>query len=115
MSQRRRTVFIGIGVAAIIVAVSGTAILLAIDPGHVRCALTEQFGWITPLVAASVLGGAMFVLLGQRSSKSDTAASEVAPCLACGRELLGEWRMCPYCGSMTHARSVARSGRRSDG
>ncbi|MDZ4166817.1 MAG: hypothetical protein U1E08_03885 [Coriobacteriia bacterium] len=114
MSQRRRTVFIGIGVAAIIVAVSGTAILLAIDPGLVRCALTEQFGWVTPLVAASVLGGAMFVLLGQRSSKSDTAVSDVASCLACGRELLGEWRMCPYCGSMTQVRSGARSGRRAD-
>jgi predicted RNA-binding Zn-ribbon protein involved in translation (DUF1610 family) len=93
------------GGLAIVVAVAGTAVLMAADPCLVRCNLLDRFGWLTPLVTASVLGGATFALLGQRRPNgSGSLMAGVHECLACGRELLGEWRMCPYCGEMTDVR-----------
>jgi hypothetical protein len=115
MSERRRMIVMGVGVLVTVVAISGTAILMAVDPGLLHCALTDRFWWVTPFVAASVLGGTMFVLLGQRRPKSDTAASDVTPCSTCERELLGEWRMCPYCGAMiTECRVSSRANQRRD-
>ncbi|MBF4509473.1 MAG: hypothetical protein ISP10_03190 [Aeromicrobium sp.] len=98
-ARRRRITIAGAVVTA--VALAGTGLLLCGETGSVGCAASAQFGWLTPVVTAMVLGGAAFVLAGQRRSGRDGAPSgDVVPCSACGRELFGEWRMCPYCGAM---------------
>jgi len=102
MRTHGRRILIGtLALVAALTAVVGTAVLLSADPDLERCRLAEQSVWFTPLVAASVIGGATLVLLSQRRSRDDASAARgTAPCSACGRELLGEWRMCPYCGAM---------------
>lgn len=68
--------------------------------GFTGCAIAE-LGWAAPLLALSVLGGATWFLLGQRrTDQGDRTSYEAVPCSACGREVLGQWRMCPYCGAM---------------
>ena len=113
MRASYRTVLRVAGAFILAVGVLGTVILLSVDPCVVRCAFTEPFGWLTPLVAASVLGGATFVLLGQRRPRSTAASvSGLTPCGSCGRGLLGEWRMCPYCGEVLEiSASTSRAAR----
>jgi predicted RNA-binding Zn-ribbon protein involved in translation (DUF1610 family) len=100
-----------LGVAAAI-SLAGTAMLLSADPHIVRCSLTDHLGWLSPLVVASVLGGVAIALLTQRrSSEHDDESAPTVPCTSCGRQLLGQWRMCPYCGELVPTRSVEQHSR----
>jgi hypothetical protein len=92
------------------------AVLLAAnaETGFAGCTISARFGWIVPLVSAVVLGGAAWALRMQgRIDQDDPGASGAVRCRACDREVLGQWRLCPYCGSMLGS-AGAQSRERAD-
>jgi hypothetical protein len=60
-------------------------------------------GWIIPLAAAAIIAGVAWTLLGARSLDStDGTPFDSALCPECGRQVLGQWRICPYCAAALH-------------
>lgn len=101
MKDARHIVLTVAGVLAAVGLVCGVLVVINADTGFVGCTVTSRFGWVAPLLAGSVIGGAAWALLGQhRASDEGRAVRDAVPCTACGREVLGQWRMCPYCGAM---------------
>lgn len=90
----------------VVVAVAGivlvTVVILVVnaEAGFAGCTVAYPFGWLAPLIAAGILGLATWVLLGERGSSSGDVRADTTQCTRCGREVLGQWRMCPYCGAM---------------
>jgi hypothetical protein len=89
------------GVAATVLAAAGVALILHPDSQVVGSVVARPLSWMPPLVAASVIVGISWILLSQRrpSDEGDTSFTHTR-CSSCQREVLGKWRMCPYCGSM---------------
>lgn len=109
MTPQRRALVMTIGVLVAALGLVGTVVLMSADTdGQTRDAL-GAFSWLTPLVAASVLGGAALALLGhRRPTRGENDTGPVVPCSSCQRDLLGDWRMCPYCGSVVGDRTSRR-------
>lgn len=64
------------------------------------CTAATPLGWTIPLVSVVVIGAAAWALLSQ--PEKDSGGSEEfrsTTCPVCGRNVLAEWRLCPYCGS----------------
>ena len=62
-----------------------------------------------PVVVLLVIAGLTWFLLkrdGDADAGSD--ADSYVECASCGRSILREWRLCPYCGART--RPVPRAG-----
>lgn len=79
----------------------GVLVLINADAGFEGCTAMSPFGWLAPLLAGSVIGATAWALLGERRAGHDEGLGhDAVPCSACGREVLGQWRMCPYCGAM---------------
>lgn len=101
----RRTI---IGVAGAVAAagvVVGLVFVVNADEGFASCTGTSEFGWLAPLLAASIIAGLAWVLLSQDPrSRDDATDPPVAQCPECNRTVLGQWRMCPYCGEMLDPR-----------
>jgi len=59
------------------------------------------FAWVIPVVAGVTVGLLGWLLLSDaRRSEFDTRrASEEQGCPSCGRRVMRNWRLCPYCGS----------------
>lgn len=91
-----------VGVLVGIVTVVGLIFAVNADMGFEGCTGTARFGWLAPLIAASVIGGVAWLLLSQESHHDDDErpTSALASCPECGRVVLSQWRMCPYCGEM---------------
>ena len=101
MKDARRIVLIAAGALAAVIAVAVLVLAVNAKDGFIGCTVTYPFGWLAPLVAAGVLGAATWVLLDQpRSDRSDEGSFDAGTCVECGREVLGQWRMCPYCGAL---------------
>jgi hypothetical protein len=101
MKDARHIVLTAAGILAAAGLVFGALVVVNAETGFVGCTVTSRFGWMAPLLAGSVIGGAAWALLGQhRAGEEERAGRDAAPCGACGREVLGQWRMCPYCGAM---------------
>ncbi len=101
-----------IGVTAVL-AVMGLVVTLVLlvnaDDGFSSCTGAAEFGWLAPLLAASIIGGLAWVLLRQDPRPHDDGdATSVTECPECGRSVLGQWRMCPYCGEMLDPRYSTR-------
>ena len=93
------------------VSIAGTVALLSGESQLARTGLLGSSAWVSPLVAMTVLGGAMLVLLVQpRSTRRGGDTTDVVPCASCGRDLLGEWRMCPYCGERVARKTAGSPG-----
>lgn len=56
-------------------------------------------GWTVPLSSVMVICGVGWLLLSQAPGKPSGHASEPIQCSSCGRSVMRDWRMCPYCGS----------------
>ena len=106
------------GVVATLFAACGVAFILHTDSQVVGSVVARPLSWLPPLVALGVIMGVGWILLSQRGSGGDGDASfSRTRCPSCQREVLGQWRMCPYCGSMleaTHTSTVAGSGSAAD-
>jgi len=60
-----------------------------------------------PVVVLLVIGGLTWFLL-TRDVEADSDAESYVECPSCGRSILREWRLCPYCGARTQ--SAPRTG-----
>ena len=60
-----------------------------------------------PVVVLLVIGGLTWFLL-TRDVEADGDAESYVECPSCGRSILREWRLCPYCGA--RAQSAPRTG-----
>ncbi len=109
MQQRNRSTIIAVtGIIAVIALVAGLVLIVNAEAGF-TCTGAAEFGWLAPLFAASIIGGLAWVLLSQTPrTPDDTESTPLAECPECGRSVLGQWRMCPYCGEMLDARYSAR-------
>jgi uncharacterized membrane protein len=89
------------GLFVSLAAAVGVAFMIAEDAQVAGSVVARPVGWVAPLVAVFVIVGAAWILLGQgRPHDDDQHGFEHTPCPACEREVLGQWRMCPYCGAM---------------
>lgn len=58
----------------------------------------SAFGWVVPLLAATLVGiTAVALLHGGTTSRSKTVERR---CEACGASVQPQWRLCPHCGAL---------------
>jgi len=103
------------GIIAIAAAVVGVVVMLHADSHVAGSVVARPFSWIAPLVTVLVIAGVGWILLGQRGCNGAGPDNkfEHTRCPACQREVLGKWRMCPYCGEMideARPRALLRAG-----
>lgn len=85
----------------IVFAVAGVFFILLTDQKVAGSVVARPIGWLAPLIATSVVLGVSGVLMAQRrSSDQGNTSYDSTRCPACEREVMGQWRMCPYCGAM---------------
>ncbi len=103
---RTQGVFLAVAGALIVIAVAVALVLVVnAESGFEGCTSTAQFGWIAPLLAASIIGGLAWVLLSQNHTVDDDEPQVPSvECPECGRTVMGGWRMCPYCGDVLDSR-----------
>lgn len=75
------------------------------DQGSAGSTAAVPFGWTIPLLAAVVLGAVAWTLSVQprQQESGEEPHLRARPCSACGKTVMGEWRLCPYCGRMLDA------------
>jgi hypothetical protein len=57
-------------------------------------------GWALPLLCLLVILGVSWALLAQAGGTDEPDdGSLYIPCIACGRAIFSDWRLCPYCGA----------------
>ena len=105
-------------------ATAATALLVALGLAALRggdSALSQLLGLRTlelgvPLAAGAVIGLAAWALLEDPPpTPQDVSYAEMA-CPTCGRNILEDWRLCPYCGSLvaaTESRGTRPANQRS--
>lgn len=89
------------GIVAIMVAVAGVAFLLHADSHVAGSVVARPLSWLASVVTVLVIIGVGWILLSQRSG-DERERQSFERCPECGRDILGKWRMCPYCGAMIH-------------
>lgn len=94
------------GIVAILVAVAGVAFLLHSDSHVAGSVVARPLTWLAPLLAVLVIAGVGWILLSQHGSDERQHPS-FERCPSCERDVLGKWRMCPYCGAMIHGASTS--------
>lgn len=88
----------------VLVAVAGVVFLLLGDHKVAGSVVARPIGWLAPIIAMSVVLGVSGVLMAQRRNTDEGNTSfNKTRCPACEREVMGQWRMCPYCGAMLEA------------
>jgi hypothetical protein len=67
--------------------------------------------WLLPLATLAVVSGIALLLPGEdsRPEAESDAEPSLEDCPACGREVSGEWRLCPWCGDRIGARGRDRA------
>ena len=102
-------------------AAAATALLVALGLAALRggdSALSQLLGFRTlelavPLAAGAVIGlGAWALLDDPPPTTQDVPYAEMA-CPVCGRAILEDWRLCPYCGSFVATTESLDPKRRS--
>jgi len=84
----------GIAAVALLVAAWGPAVRVGVARGNAVLA------WIIPIASAAVIAGVGWYLLRAAPRHTDAANGyESVACTSCGRAVLTDWRLCPYCGS----------------
>jgi len=113
-SRTRGLVLAGAGILLSAGIVLGLILMVNAEAGFAGCTGTTQFGWMAPILAASIIGGLAWILLGQDARVDQPRTPEAVSCPACGREVLGMWRLCPHCGTMLDGEKAGRSTPESD-
>lgn len=106
MSKMRRNHFRVAGIVAIMAAVAGVVFLLHADSHIAGSVVARPLSWLAPVVTVLVIIGVSWILLSERGGDVRERQS-FERCPACGRDILGKWRMCPYCGAMIHGTDAA--------
>ena len=100
-------VLLGFGLAGAVLAVvtclnGGVAIT--------KCAFASPLGWTIPLGSLFVIAAVAWLLLSQTPrGQADADAAHLVGCPSCGRSVLADWRLCPYCGSSLAPAATAPS------
>jgi len=99
---RTREFLLAVVVTVVVVATVVSVVLLVnAGSGFAGCTSATQFGWVAPLLAASIIGALAWVLLSQhRTLDDDDPHAASIECPECGQTVMGEWRMCPHCGEV---------------
>lgn len=89
---------------AIGIVVALLALLVAVNAGFGfgGCTGTGTLGWAIPLFSGGLIGGVAWVLLLRApnySSDSDADTRRSVPCPSCGKAVMIDWRLCPYCST----------------
>jgi hypothetical protein len=106
-----------VGIIAFIAGIIGVAFILHADSHVAGSVIARPLDWMPPLVTLLVIAGVGWILVAQRRPDDGQSGSGVSTrCPACEREVLGKWRMCPYCGAMLErpAPGVASSAGQAD-
>lgn len=78
-----------------------TAVARADAAGLAAAYPLGAFGWMVPVAAGAAVGLVAWVALGTgTASDPDSIIRDEHPCAACGRMILDDWRLCPYCGTL---------------
>jgi hypothetical protein len=86
--------------AAVFGGLAATAALLAIlIVLNADGAGTRPFGWTIPLLTGLMVGVVAWALLVDAPEVEEPVISE-STCGTCGRNILSDWRICPYCGTL---------------
>ncbi len=109
----RRLGAVSLAVTAIVLAVGAlSAVLGLLSSDGGGGVVTARFGWLLLAFAVVILSVVTWLLLAQERTTSDPPEGPVlADCVTCGREVIGTWRMCPYCGTVLDGSGRARPGR----
>jgi len=98
---------------AIGIVVALLALLVAINAGlgFGGCTGTSPLGWTIPLVSGGLIGGVAWMLLLRApnySDESEVTARRSVPCPSCGKAVMRDWRLCPYCSDALPKSDSAR-------
>ncbi|HEX9092376.1 MAG TPA: hypothetical protein VF902_00185 [Coriobacteriia bacterium] len=95
----RRILLVVIGVLVSAAAATVLIRALAGRAGFSVSAVDYPLGWTLPLASAFVIVGVGWLLLSQGSRRGRGSSKAISlPCPTCGRTVMDDWRMCPYCG-----------------
>lgn len=84
-----------------LIAVAGVAVIFATDSKVHGSVVARPLGWLAPLIVACTILAVCVVLMTQRRGGTQGNTSyDSSRCPVCEREVMGQWRMCPYCGAM---------------
>jgi ribosomal protein L32 len=101
MKRVTRYRLLAAGGIAILLATVGVAYIVVTGTRTVDSGGGGPMDWGIAAVATLVIVGVSWILLSQRRTDDSGKVPFVhAPCSTCGHEVLGQWRMCPYCGAM---------------
>lgn len=116
LRKAHRLGLLAAGVVATLLAVVGVALIFHADAQVVGSVVARPLSWMPPLVVAAVITAVSWILLSQRRPPyQDDQSFTRARCSSCEREVLGRWRMCPYCGAMLKASTTrTMAGSRTD-
>lgn len=104
----RRLLFGALLGLGLIGAVTGLIIVLDGGTPLTDCVIAAPLGWTIPLASVFVIAGLAWLLLSQPpQGPLDIDAARFVDCPACGRSVLADWRLCPYCGSSLAATSAS--------
>ncbi len=95
--------FGAVGAVIAVVALASSIGPIAGSPGSV------PIGWIVPLGSLFVIVGVTWLLLSQAPVDGGENAAPYGSiaCPSCGRQVMVDWRLCPYCGAMMPEASPA--------
>lgn len=69
--------------------------------------------FVAPVVSLVSIVGITWYLLTRRSRYRDSDDHPYVRCSNCGRSMLEEWRLCPYCGSRVEPPVTASGAERT--
>jgi zinc-ribbon domain len=89
----------GLGIIGLILAASALLRPVGLLAGATAA---MPISWIVPLGSLFVIVGVTWLLLSQAPSDdgADATPYDSATCPSCGRLVMVDWRLCPYCGAM---------------
>lgn len=111
MNTRQLTQVVLGGVAGVSLLI---AFILLLDRGDgvSSAAVASPLGWAFPLGSLLAIVGVTWFVLSRTPKDPGSDESVYAPCGNCGRSVLRDWRLCPYCGAMLER---TQDGRVSEG
>lgn len=115
MSKPSRMIIRAVGVLATFAGMLGVAFILHTDSSVAGTVIARPFSWLSALVTVLVIAGVAWILLAQRSpDEQRQGPRDSTACPSCEREVLGKWRMCPYCGAMLETSAATKVTARAE-